>query len=81
MGEDRRVVRMLTGTPTDKRPSIRPWHRWEVSIRMYLKEIDINSRNWDDSAHDRDYWRALVNAALNLLSHVVSQLNLQELDF
>jgi hypothetical protein len=33
---------------------------------MDLKEIDINTRNWVDWAHDRDYWRALVNAALNL---------------
>jgi hypothetical protein len=32
---------------------------------MDLKEIDINKRNWVDSAQDRDYWRALVNAALN----------------
>ena len=32
----------------------------------YLKEIDINTRNWVDSVQDRDYWRALVNAALNL---------------
>ena len=35
-------------------------------MRMDLKEIDINTRNWVDSAQDRDYWRALVNAALNL---------------
>ena len=33
---------------------------------MDLKEIDINIRNWVDLAQDRDYWRALVNAALNL---------------
>jgi len=33
---------------------------------MDLKEIDINKRNWVDSVQDRDYWRALVNAALNL---------------
>ena len=33
---------------------------------MDLEEIDINTRNWVDSAQDRDYWRALVNAALNL---------------
>ena len=33
---------------------------------MDLKEIDINTRNWVDSAQDKDYWRALVNAALNL---------------
>ena len=36
------------------------------NIRMYLKEIGINTRNWVDSAQDRDYWRALVNVALNL---------------
>jgi len=33
---------------------------------MYLKEIGINMRNWVDSAQERDYWRALVNVALNL---------------
>jgi hypothetical protein len=33
---------------------------------MDLKEIGINTRNLVDSAKDRDYWRALVNAALNL---------------
>ena len=39
-----------------------PRRRWEDSIRMDLKEIDINMRNWVDSAQDRDYCRALVNA-------------------
>ena len=33
---------------------------------MDLKEICINTRNWVDSAQDRDYWRALINATLNL---------------
>ena len=33
---------------------------------MYLEEIDINANNWVDSAQDRNYWRALGNAALNL---------------
>ena len=32
---------------------------------MNLKEIDINKRDWVDLAQDRDYWRVLVNAALN----------------
>ena len=32
----------------------------------YHKEIGINTRNWIDAAQDRDYWRALVNAALKL---------------
>ena len=58
--------RNLTGKPTGKRPLGRPRHRWEDNIRMDLEEIGINAGNWDDSAQDRDYWRALVNAALNL---------------
>ena len=57
---------MLTGKPTGKRHLGRPRSRWEDSIRMDLEEIDINAGNWDDSTQDRDYWKALVNAALNL---------------
>ena len=57
---------MLTGTPKGKRPLGRPRRRWEDNIRMDLEEIGINTRNWVDSAQDRDYWRALVNTALNL---------------
>ena len=56
------IVDKLTG----KRPLGRPRLRWEDNIRMDLKEIGINTRNWVDSAKDRDYWKALVNAALNL---------------
>ena len=41
--------------------------RWEDTFRMNLKEIGIDTRNWVDWAQDRDYWKALVNAALNLL--------------
>ena len=44
----------------------RPRRRWEDNISVDLKEIGINVRNWFDLARDRDYWRALVNAALNL---------------
>ena len=33
---------------------------------MDLKEICINTRDWVDLAQDRDYWRVLVNSALNL---------------
>ena len=35
-------------------------------LTMDLEEIGINAGNWVDSAQDRNYWRALVNAALNL---------------
>ena len=61
-----RVFKILTGKPTGKRPLGRPRRRWEDNIRMYLKETGINTGNWVDSGQDRDYWRALVNAALNL---------------
>ena len=57
---------MLTGTAAGKRPLGRPRRRWEENIRMDLKEIGTNKRNWVHSAEDRKYWRALVNAALNL---------------
>ena len=56
----------LPGKPTEKKPCRRPWRRWEDNIRIDLKEIVINTRNWVDSAQDRDYWRAFVNAALHL---------------
>ena len=48
------------------RPLGRPRSRLEDNIRMGLKVIGINTRNLVDSDEDRDYWRALVNAALNL---------------
>ena len=52
--------------PTGKRSLWRPRRRWEDNIRMDLKEMGINTRNRIDSVRDRVYWRALVNAALNL---------------
>ena len=42
------------------------WRRWEDNIRMDLEEIGINAGNWIDSVQDGNYWRALVNTALNL---------------
>ena len=54
------AFKILTGTPLG-----RPRRRWEDNIRMDLKEIGISKRSWVDLAQDRDYWSALVNAALN----------------
>ena len=62
----RSAFKILKGKPTGKRTLERPTHRWEDDIRMDFKYIGINTRNWVDSAQDRNYWRALVNAALNL---------------
>jgi hypothetical protein len=61
MEEGRSTFKILTGKPTG-----RLTHKWENNIRMDHEEIGISSRNWDVSAQDMDYWRALVNVALNL---------------
>ena len=50
----------------DDMEEYRRLRRWEDNVRMDLKEIDINTRNWVDLPHNRDYWSALVNTALNL---------------
>ena len=57
---------MLAANPRGKRPLGRLERRWEDNIRLDPYRMAINKRNWVDSAQDRDYWRALVNAALNL---------------
>jgi hypothetical protein len=66
MEEGKSAFKILSESPTRKRPLGRPRRRGEDSIRIDLKGIGINSRNWVDSAQYRDYWRALVNATLNL---------------
>ena len=60
MEEGRSAFKILTGKPIGKRPLGRPRRRWCNNIRMDLREIGINTRNWVDSTQDRDYWRALV---------------------
>jgi hypothetical protein len=45
---------LLTGISTGKRPLGRPRRRWEDFIRIDIKEIGINTRNWIDSAQVRD---------------------------
>ena len=66
MEEGRSAFKILTDKPTGKRPLERSRRRWEDNIRMDLEEIGISAGNWVDSARNRNYWRALVNAALNL---------------
>ena len=60
------LSKFVIGKPTGKRPLGRPRRRWRDYIRIDLEEIGINAGKCVDSAQDRDYWRALVNAALNL---------------
>ena len=61
------AFKILTGRLNLQKETLgRSRRRWEDNIRMDLGEIGINVGNWVDSAQDRIYWRALVNAALNL---------------
>jgi hypothetical protein len=64
MGERRVVYRGLVGKPEGKRPLGRPRSRWEDNIKMDLQ--DVGCGDWIELAQDRDRWRALVNAVMNL---------------
>jgi hypothetical protein len=66
MGEKRNAYRLLVGKPEGKRPLGRPRHRWVDNIRIDLLEIDWGGVAWIGLAQDRDKWRALVNAVMNL---------------
>jgi hypothetical protein len=57
---------VLTGKPEGKRPLGRPRHRWEDEIRRYLRAIDLGSVDWIRLAQDRNRWRAVVSAVMNL---------------
>ena len=59
MAECRSSFKILTGKPTGKRHLGRPRSRWEDNIRMDLREIGINTRNWVDSAQDMDIGESL----------------------
>ena len=60
------VYRVPVGKLEGKSPLGRPRHRWEDNIKMDLQEVGCGGNNWIDLAQDRDRWRALVNAVMNL---------------
>ena len=66
IGEKRGVYRVLVGKSEGKRPLGRSRHRWEDNIKMDLQEVGCEGMDWIDLVQDRDRWRALVNAVLNL---------------
>jgi hypothetical protein len=66
MGEGRRVYRVLVGKPEGKGPLESPRSRWEDGIKMDLREIGWGGVEWIQLAQDRDRWRAVVNAVMNL---------------
>jgi hypothetical protein len=54
------------GKPEGRRPLGRPRRRWEDNIKMDLREVGWGGMEWINLAQDRDRWRALVNAVMNL---------------
>ena len=66
MEKGRSAFKILTGKPTEKKPLGKPRRRWEDNFKMDLKEIVVNMWNCINSVHGMNYWRALVNVALNL---------------
>jgi hypothetical protein len=66
MGEKRNAYRLLVGKPEGKRPLGRPRRRWVDNIMMDLVEVELDDVDWIGLPQDRDRWRALVNAVMNL---------------
>ena len=66
MGEWRGVYRVLLGKPEGKRPLGRPRRRWDDNIKMDFREVGCGGMDWIELAQDRDGWRTLVNAIINL---------------
>jgi len=56
----------LVGRPEGKRPLGRPRRNWEDVTKMDLQEVGCGGMDWIELAQDRDRWRALVNAVMNL---------------
>ena len=66
MGEEKVVYRVLVGKPEGRRPLVRHRRRWVGNIRMDLQEVGCGYMDWIGLAQDRDRWRTLVNAVMNL---------------
>ena len=67
MGEERVVYRVFVGKPEGWRPLGRPRRRWVDNIRMDLQEVGCEYMDLIGLAQNRDRWRTLVSAVMNLL--------------
>jgi len=66
LGEERGVYRVLVGKLEGKRPMGRPRRRWVDNLRIYLQEVGCGYMDWIGLAQDRDGWRGLVSAVMNI---------------
>jgi hypothetical protein len=66
MGARRTAYRILVGKPEGKRPLGRLRRRWVDNIKMDLREVGWDGRDWIDLAQDSDWWRAHVNTVMDL---------------
>jgi len=66
MSEERGVYRVLLGKPEGSRPTGRPRPRWVDNIRMDFQEVRCGYMDWIGLAQDRDRWRTLLSAVMNL---------------
>jgi len=69
MGEGKGAYRGLVGKSDGESPLERPRRRWEDNIKMNLQEVGCSGMDWIDLAQDRDRWRVIVNAVMNLRVH------------
>jgi len=66
MGERIGLLRVLVGNPEGKKPLGRPKSRWEDNIKIELQEVGCGGMDEIELAQDRDRWRSVVNAVMNL---------------
>jgi len=66
MGEEKGVYRFFVGKSEGSRPLGRHRRRWVNNIRMDLQEMGCGYMDWTGLAQDRDRWRTLVSAVMNL---------------
>ena len=64
--EEKGVYRVLVGKLEGRRPLGRPRSRWVGNIRMDLQEVGCEYMDWIGLALDRDRWRRLVSAVMNI---------------
>jgi hypothetical protein len=66
MGKERKLYKALVGKPEGKRLLGKPRCGWEDRIKMHLRETGLGGVDWIRMAQERDRWRAVVSAVMNI---------------